>query len=321
MNPLRSSRLAAAVLIFLSAACAGSPLPGRPPATSAVRLGPESKQSALLYAFTIQGDAFIFSYPHGGRVGNFEITGAAGVWGACTDRNGDVFVTVDESNTASYVSEYAHGGTTPIATLRDDGYAAADCSSDPTTGDLAVTNFDEASAGGANVAIYRHARGKPHHFVDPKMSVAYCGYDDGGNLFVDGNGYYQLAELPRGSRRFKNIRLSEHLVRPGGVEWDGAALAVEDGGYARKFSAIDRVSVSGASGTVIGTTHLKGLANRGVTFWIDGSTIVTVGGQQVDRIGLWEYPAGGKFLKLFYPTKTYRQTMYGVAVSVAPAPQ
>jgi hypothetical protein len=318
MNPLHASRFAAVAGIVLGAACAAATLPAGSPATGAARLGPASKQSALLYAFTIQGDAFIFSYPHGGLVKHFNVPGVAvGVWGVCADNSGDVFVTAEQSSTSSQIYEYAHGGTAPIATLPDDGFAAAGCSSDPTTGDLAVTNFDEASPGGANVAIYRNARGTPHRYVDPKMSVAYCGYDDDGNLFVDGSGDYQLAELTKGSRRFKNISLNEALVRPGGIAWDGTDVAIEYGGYARKLSAIDRVRVSGIAGTVVGTTHLKGLANRGVTFWIDGGKIVTVGGQQVDRVGLWEYPAGGKYLKLFYPTKTHRQTMYGVAVSAA----
>jgi hypothetical protein len=300
------------------ASCAASPIPMGTPATSGGWDARQTVGEELLYVTTIQGRAFIFSYPSGGVAGTFGVAPGEDVWGICADANGDVFITEQQSTTSSSIYEYAHGGTTPIATLRDDGYVAADCSSDPTTGDLAVTNYDEASNSGDNVAIYHRARGKPHRYFDSQLSVAFCGYDDRGNLFVDGGGTYQLAELAKGSGTLTNIRLSKQLVRPEGVEWDGKELAVEDGGFARKFSAIDRVRISGTKGTVIGTTRLGGLANRGATFWFQGGNVLTSGGQQGDRVGLWNYPAGGKVLKLFRGMGIRGESFYGVAVSAAP---
>jgi hypothetical protein len=300
------------------ASCAALPIPMDSPIASNGWAARQTDREELLYVTTIQGRAFMFSYPSGGVAGTFGVGPGQDVWGICAAANGNVFITVQQSTTSSSIYEYAHGGTTPIATLRDHGYVAADCSSDPTTGDLAVTNYDEASNSGDNVAIYHRGRGKPHRYFDAQMSVAFCGYDDRGNLFVDGGGTYELAELAKGSSTLTNIRLSKQLVRPQGVEWDGKQLAIEDGGFARKFSAIDRVRLSGTKGTVVGTTRLGGLANRGATFWFQGGSVLTTGGQQGDRVGLWNYPAGGKVLKLFRGMGIRGESFYGVTVSVAP---
>ncbi|MGA8575250.1 MAG: hypothetical protein WB609_06095 [Candidatus Cybelea sp.] len=311
-------RVAAALIVVASTGCAGNPLPSQSapvPASPSTRW---TKSGQLLYAATIEGHAFVFSYPHGGIVGTFTIGTGDQVWGACADSNGNVYFTVEQNATSSLIEEYAHGGTTPIATLHDDGYVASDCSSDPLTGDLAVTSYDQGTNGSNNVAIYRHARGTPKRYFDSQMSVAFCGYDGSGNLFVDGSGSYQLAELAKGSAALTNFSLSPPLVRPGGVEWDGTNLAIEDSGFARRFAAIDRVQISRSGASILGTTHLKGLANRGVTFWISGGDVVTTAGQQDTLIGRWQYPAGGKPVKIFRAHGIRGEELYAVAISAAP---
>lgn len=318
MKPFGSIRVALAVFAVAVTGCGAAPVPVPEPVRTGGWTAADATRQDLLYAATIEGRVFVFSYPHGGVVATFNVATGDGVWGACADAAGDVFITSEQSSTQSFIYEYAHGGTTPIAALRDDGYVASDCSSDPATGDLAVTNFDETSNGGSNVAIYRRARGKPRRYVDSRMSVAFCGYDARGNLFVDGDGDYQLAELKKDGTRLENIRLNEQLVSPRGVEWHGNELAIEDAGFARKFSAIDRLRLSRSRGTVTGTTHLENLANRGATFWIQGAHILIAGGQQHNRVGLWNYPAGGHPIKLFRGTGIRGETLYGVTVSVAP---
>ncbi len=311
-------RIAAALFAFTVAGCGAIAATPRSPAAPPDHTRTQVKNSQLLYVATIAGHAFVFDYPHGGIVGSFTIANAAEVWGACADTHGNVFFSVEESATSSRIEEYAHGGTTPIATLRDDGYVAADCSSDPITGDLAVTSYDQGTTGADNVAVYKHASGSPTRYFDSQMSVAYCGYDTHGNLFVDGNGSYQLAELAKGASALTNLTLSPPLVRPGGVEFDGTNLAIEDSGFARRFAAIDRVRVTASGATVLGTTHLKGLANRGVTFWLDGGDVVTTAGQQDTLVGRWPYPDGGKPVKIFHAQGIRGETLYGVAISGPP---
>ncbi len=312
-------RFVIALLIGMLAGCASAPMLVTATLGTVAWMAPEAKRTDLLYASSIRGRVMVFDYPNGGLVGTFEVATGIGVWGICSDRNGDVFITSQQSATSSFVYEYAHGGTTPIATLHDDGYAANDCSSDPVTGNLAVANYDFGPSGGANVAIYTGARGKPHHYGDSKLSVAYCGYDQNGNLFVDGRGTYQLAELPRGDNKLENIGLNQHLVVPGGVEWDGTHLAVEDGGYMRRFAAIDRVALAKSKAVVVGVTHLRGQPNRGATFWLQGRDVVSVAGQQDTRVGLWLYPKGGFYTRLFHGQGVRGDGLYGVTVSKAPS--
>lgn len=305
-------------MIFASVALAGcstvpAPLPAQRNAFTNERASGD-----LLYATTIGGNGFVFAYPRGGLVAAFNVPGATAVWGVCADPGGDVFVTAERSTHMSVVYEYAHGGTAPIAMLRDDGFVAADCSSDPVSGDLAVTSYSLGSSARNNVAVYAPGTSKPRRLFDAALNPTFCGYDARGNLFVDGNGSVQLAELAKGGRALETIALDSQLVRPGGLEWDGRDLAIEQGGFARKFSAIDRVRVAGAKGTIVRTIHLHGLANRGATFAIDGDAILSAGGQQDTDVGQWSYPAGGRARKIFRAHGIRGDSVYGVAISLAP---
>jgi DNA-binding beta-propeller fold protein YncE len=86
-------------------------------------------------------------------------------FGECVDKTGDVFVAEFGGNAGTAaILEYAHGGTSPIATLSDPGYHPESCSIDPTTGNLAVTNDD------GPLGIYTGAKGDPAYYADPKAS-------------------------------------------------------------------------------------------------------------------------------------------------------
>ena len=105
--------------------------------------------------------------------------------GECSDKVGNVFITIQGEK----IVEYAHGGTKPIATLNDPGYYPNACSVDPTTGDLAVANVSGPTKHRGSLAVYKHARGAPKFFVDPDyefQTYYFCGYDPMGNVFVDG---------------------------------------------------------------------------------------------------------------------------------------
>ena len=99
---------------------------------------PAAKSMDLLYVSN-DDELLVFSYPKGKLVG--EITVPSGDFaGLCSDSAGDVFVTSVGSHSASYILEYAHGGTEPITTLSDPAWANG-CAVDPTTGNVAVTNL------------------------------------------------------------------------------------------------------------------------------------------------------------------------------------
>jgi hypothetical protein len=276
---------------------------------------PDAAAGDLLYVGTTAGHVFVLTYPAGALVATFSVEPVASMWGMCSDRHGDVFITDDDSSKA-YVFEYAHGGTKPIVTLDDGAYVPSGCSVDPVTGDLAVSNHNPPSGTG-NVAIYAHARGTPKLYADSKMSVAYCGYDDAGNLFVDGTGDYQLAELAKGATRMRNLRFATHIELPGGVIWDGQDLAVEDSGFAPRLAVVDRISIAGSHAKLTASIHMGGLANNGETFWIGGGKIVTRGGAYLDKVGIWRYPAGGHVAKILHGFGAMGQTLFGITVSAA----
>ncbi|HLY03059.1 MAG TPA: hypothetical protein VKR56_11280 [Candidatus Cybelea sp.] len=299
------------VALALLTGCAGAPPQLGPPMLLGQSVAP-AKGGDLLYV-TTPDETWIFTFPKGKFVGNFGVTGAQN---PCSDRNGNVFI---PQYGPDDIVEIAHGGEAPIATLDDTGEVPESCSSDPTTGNLAVANFGFASAPG-NVAIYQNAQGTPALYSDSAIYYYwFCGYDDRGNLFVDGinhSGSPVFAELPRRGGTFRNITLNERIKKPGSVQWDGTYITITD----ERARAIDRVKVSGSRGTIVGTTMLDGwrTSRRGEQSWLQGGTaIVSPDAHNLRQIGFWPYPAGGNPTKII--TGYFGGTFYvdGETVSVA----
>jgi hypothetical protein len=256
-------------------------------------MNPQATSQDLLYiSDTGTSEVYVYSYPGdkpAGKLTDFRDPG-----GECVDKNGDVFIT----NTGDDdIVEYAHGGTKPVATLSDPGYFPFGCSVDPTNGNLAVTNnFASSGSGQGDVVIYTHAKGKPKgNYTDPSINqMLLCGYDDKGNLFVDGltkASGSAFAELPSGSTTFTNITLNQSIESPGGVQWDGKHIAVGD----ESTNVVYQFDVSGKKGTKAGSTPLTGAAQV-VQFWIAGSKLIGPDAGAAD-VGIWKYPAGGAAIK------------------------
>jgi DNA-binding beta-propeller fold protein YncE len=249
---------------------------------------PGAKSSALLYVSdTETGDVYVFSYPKGKAMGS--ITGLIDPAGECVDAKGNVFVT---NTGGSNVVEYAHGGTTPIATLKDDGYFPVGCSVDPKTGNLAVTNFSTSASGPGNLVIYKKAKGKPKSYSNPAApGFLLCGYDDAGNLFADAQTTAStptLVELQPGKNAFVVVPLNATITSPGAVQWDGKYLAIGD----QSDNVVSRFAIASGKGTLQGTTVLKN-AIEVFQFWIEGANIIGPDSGNAD-VGIWKYPAGGK---------------------------
>jgi DNA-binding beta-propeller fold protein YncE len=257
-------------------------------------MAPDAKGKDLLYV-SDQGtnDVYVYSYPKGKLTGT--LTGFNVPDGECVDQTGDVFIT---NYSASNIVEYAHGGTSPIATLSDKGYHPSGCSVDPTTGNLAVTNFETTHSLRGDVAIYQGAKGSPKlHYTDPRIySMYFCGYDNAGNLFVDGTtagSAFAFAELPSGGRSFRNITLKQTISGgPGGVQWDGSHVAV----LVQGTNVIYQFTINGKKGTEVGSTSLGG-ASYVIQFWKEGSDVIGPDFGNAD-VGIWKYPAGGAATKI-----------------------
>jgi hypothetical protein len=255
-------------------------------------MDPQAKTKSLLYVSSVlTGDVYVYSYLTQKLLGT--LTGFTQPYGLCVDKSANVWIVNDG---ASQIVEYAHGGTSPIATLNDTGEYPEGCSVDPTTGNLAVTNFYSTSGGGS-VSVYAGARGNGQVYSDPGMAnYRFCGYDSSGNLFVDGvsvGSSFVLAELPKGSSSFTNIDFKQTIEWPGGVQWDGQFIAVGD-------TDTGMVYRTNAAGTVKGSTQLAG-SDYVNQFWIVSSSgkkkhkaaSIVAPSQDGGVADIYKYPAGG----------------------------
>jgi hypothetical protein len=270
------------------------------------RMLQEAKSEDLIYA---EGDGCggvcILSYPDGKMVGNISDSDVTG--GDCSDSDGNVFVT---SNTQ--VLEFAHGGSSPIATLSLPGTQAQACGVDSTTGNLAVV----FSGSGANVAIFKNASGTPALY-ESYATPFYCGYDKSGNLFVSvlNNHSPGLAELAKGSSTVTVLSVAGDLGAEGQVQWDGSYLTYE--GRDSRHVKVSRLQISGSTAVVAGVTQIRRPVNANQT-WITSNRVIvsySTKASQINRIGLWKYPKSGKAVTKFGTFGTALERITGVTLS------
>jgi hypothetical protein len=226
-------------------------------------MSPAASKATLLYVSDIAtASVQVFTYPKGTQVGT--LTGFAYPQGECADAAGNVYIT-DAGN--ADIVEYAHGGTTPIATFSDPNAYPASCAVDPSSGNLAVANLlTSQNFNAGNVAIYPPGSATPTIYADPNITREYfLDYDLSGTIYVDGvdgkTGYFRYAKMtPDGT--FTDIRIKGAKIGfPGGVQRDKSNMAVVDQqGSTVGKPDIYRVS---PSGKVIGhTTLLTSSAGR-----------------------------------------------------------
>jgi hypothetical protein len=296
-----SVSVAAAMLAGCEGPQATIGAPGAPPQGRVNHAEMASGSGDLLYVD--QGYSFgqhhgvvvIYTYPGNAFVAKFTVSNPsyppATTEGICSDKKGDVFIEA-EYYYGTTIYEYAHGGTAPIATLIDGGNGyAMDCASDPKTGNLAVVSRAAPNSSLADVTIFKHAKGTPSTYTVPGINAYYSsGYDSQGDLFVEGNtaSGIELAELTSGASTFTKITLNKTLEREGAVQWDGKYITVQDG------VVIYRVSISGSTATVVGTTRTRHRSEPGRLDYIYHDQIIAPDGKehQDGRIGFWSYPTG-----------------------------
>jgi hypothetical protein len=269
----------------------------------------EAKAQNLLYVSDGGFDeVLIYSYPAGKMVGT--LTNLQDPAGVCSDSAGDVWIV---NSVSLKIAEYAHGAKKAKATLSDAAANPLGCSVDPTTGNLAVTNLGMASGGGG-LSIYTGAKGSPKKYTDSGlMYVYFCGYDNQGDLFVDGQDsayHFVLDELPSGSGTLQTISLSGSIAFPGGVAWDGSYVVIGDQYYQSKHkAAIFQYTVAGSAGTLEGTTTLSDTCDA-LQFAISGNTVV-VPDACSNSAAFYDYPAGGS------PSASLSGFQYPVAAAIS----
>jgi hypothetical protein len=264
-------------------------------------MAPEAKKTDLAYVSGFyNSDIDAFTYPGGKYVGS--ISGATDPQGLCAAKTGNWWAV---SSGSDQVLEYAHGGTTPLRTLSVTGGEPAGCSVDPTTGNLAVTIL-----GSPDVVVFTQGSGSGTTISDGLTNTYFDGYDDKGDLFVDGfqGSTPGLAELLKGSGSPVPITLSQHLGFPGGLQWHARYLAVAD----QENSAIYHFAIRGRKAKKIGVTQFTGADIVG--FWIQKPDVVATDSGDEAEAAIWKYPSGGSPIKVL---EGRTDLPIGVTVSVA----
>jgi hypothetical protein len=280
-------------------------------------MSPDVASKDLLYVSNyITSDVFVFSYPALKLVGT--LTGFDQPDGICTNKAGDVFIVSNQNDT---IIVYKHGGTAPIATLNDPAGYPVNCSVDPTTGNLAVATIHTYSDGPGSVAVYAHGKGTPTIYSDPKMTnVYFVGYDDKGNLFLDGatppSIGFVFAELPKGKKTFTTIKLKGgYIYFPGKVFWDGKYVTVADQSYGGTLDTTGINRTTGAGGKIVSSIPLQGSGDI-VDLWIYNGIVIAPDFQDgpENKVLFYKYPAGGKPTSIL-KNHSFYETI-GAAISV-----
>ncbi len=291
---------------------------------------PEAKGEDLLYAsvqttccVTGGANVYVFAYPNGRKlVGELSVTSNI-MYGLCSDRKGDVFVTDNSepsgSGLYSYVYEYKHGGSEPSATFLDP-WAADGCSVDPATGNLAVANwFTGGSEQTGNVIVYDGTTGRYTTYFDSKIPyVKWCAYDDNGNLYIDGADFgTQIAVLRKGETSFSNIELNYGEFLPDSLQWYHNRLLVT--GYEGSIGPelLLEVGVRGTKGTILGRSFLRDYGHKwgaDAQFVVRSGELIS-GGYPGYYLHAWPFPQGGRALRRL--ARTPDGWWYGVTISVA----
>ena len=225
--------------------------------------------------------------------------------GECVDTAGNVYITDGNGPVTGLheIFEYAHGGTTPIAALRDPVGEPTSCAVDPNTGDLAVTTSRYQHAD--EIAVFTPGHAKPKLYSDNQfLGFSFCAYDAKSNLFVNGsnNSSTEFAELPDRGHKLREITLNESIRVPGGMQWDGKHLAIGDSGA----GVVYRFDISGSVGTEVGSTQL-GRTTTINQFYIEPSNFGQGTRKLIDPVMLdqsgpgsvhfFDYPSGGSSTK------------------------
>jgi len=227
-----------------------------------------------------------FDYPKGhSSIG--EISGVDEPQGECGDPlygavKRDFWVVNSGSDD---VDEFAVGGTGPIKTLSESAGEAAGCAMDPSSGNLAVTLLSTG-----NVVIFTNATGTGNIVADGLESTYFGGYDNKGDLFVDGiteSDTYGVVEMASGTSSFKAVTLSNTIEFPGGMQWDGKYVTLND----QDAHAIYGYTCSGTSCTLKRTVKLSGSSDCVQTWIGKGDVFCPDAGNEA--LEVYKYPAGG----------------------------
>jgi hypothetical protein len=207
--------------------------------------------SDLLYVSLDESEVLVFAY-HDGVIGQQvgTVENVSFPRGMCTDKEGDVWIT---DAYQGHITEYEHGGTTPIRTIVENIPNVNDCAVDPVTGNLAVSNSSDDKGA---VRIYARRAHRPTVYKLPFFEPTSVAYDSAGNLVVTG-GRGELDELPYRGSGFESLGISGGTLNGAtGIQWGNPNFLIGVSGSGG--AAVDKVKVSKGVAKIVGSLSLTG---------------------------------------------------------------
>lgn len=299
MTLRRTTHSALVGALFALAGCGSSQTPTMPQTLSpaaakqahhASWMLPGTSYKTLLYvALPFSGQVNIYAFPGGQQVG--ELTGFLAPEALCSDSKGNIWVG-DSDGYSSQMDEFAHGGTSKIATLSDSVGAAWTCSVDARTGNLAVANL--AGSYECAVAIWAGATGNPTVYQSPAIWYPNAtAYDNRSDLFLAGfvghsSGSYseETDWLAKGASGFSKFKVKPTIYPHVGIAIDNGVLT-----EAQSASTINRYKL-------LRNHHAKYVGSLSVnmpvlsSFGVHTTRMVGVDNQNGD-VYFFNYPQGG----------------------------
>jgi hypothetical protein len=258
------------------------------------RVSPDKKAKGEFAYISDSGTNTIYVYDYSSKTGSFgsevgsTTTSLSEPQGACSHKK-DAWVT---NTSDSNVLEFVNGSTTSSGSLSISGEYPVGCSVDK-KGDIAVSDIITTADGAGNVEIFKGGKGTPTSVTCPNLEKYYfISYDTKGNIWVDGTATLSstgigLCEIPKGATSGTAISLSAVPGFPGGVTVAGKDIDILD----QDAATIDQYTVSGTTGTEVGTVTLSGVTDP-VQDWQAGKFVLTANAASASATS-FAYPAGG----------------------------
>ncbi|HYL26907.1 MAG TPA: hypothetical protein VEW74_03670 [Candidatus Nitrosotalea sp.] len=308
--------------VVLIAGCGGSSIGLRttPVMTTTASSHRTGSYGDLVYVTTSKG-IVVVAYPPLKIVQTLPVSYAYSA--ICSDpNNGNVYV-VEQTQ----IVVYAHGGTSPIATLNppsSDGYLTA-CSIEPISGDLAVSFNMHGYKSGA-ILIYKKGQGEPKVYSDKALaSYIYTTYDTSGDLFFGAystKGEWRIEKLIVAKGRFSGIstNIGFGVYK---IQSDGTYIVFENYYGKGHGSEVYQLQITGNTGTIVNQMNFFGAGYPSSFTMHDGAFFNALG--QIKKahseggIGEWGYPFGGApHQKVFGVVRGAKDKIYDMAYSVGP---
>jgi hypothetical protein len=289
-------------LLALCACNAQAPLQPAMQGTSNALTPAAAKSGRLFVSEPNTGDVYLYDVPSLNLVTILQTFHQP--QGECADNLGNVWV-VDAGVDKIFKLDYAGKS---IGELRDKRGTPYSCAWDGSTGNLAVTNSTVNRYSGA-VLVYRQALGSPTIVRNPRQATYdFDGYDQSGDLYVDGANYqgkFVLSEVIARQRTAHSISVSgAKIFLPGFVQWDAKSRLLDVGdqncGNART-TCIYQMHVLGKRAEIVNEIDLQSYKASKVCDVVEAVIFSgNIYGSDDESCGYaenatynWRYPAGG----------------------------